>query len=835
MSNTERLFDHISLTSRTTQIKYQATGRASKASVIGRDPKGHAENLKRQFFTAIREAKCAAELIEPHLRAEGINITVNSEPGYVLKLEGLDNKRGWWTLLSAKELKEPDATKSQTVGKFTTAAVWVPSKTLDKFESKLGEFGEVTESGKPRNAELLANIAEINKTRLEDLWQSQKLPPQSGRHWFEVWLRSSGDAYGLLDEYCRNFGIRLNSTAIRFEDRVVALVNSSWQELDQIVHTQVPIAEIRPVQTISSLHDLAVEEQSEYAQDLQSRLIPAPDEGSVPTVCLLDMGVFNKHILLEGSLSEKDKHSVFPNPKPLRHSHGTKMAGIALFGNLEEELLGAHKVQLAHRLESVELLRQFEPHSEKLYGSVTAQAVALPEIEKPTRKRVFHLAVTADQEPELGPSSWSASVDALAVGGTVSHQDSGIQVLDRPDFDMARLFVISAGNVDQIPAKAPYLDACDASKIQDPAQAWNALVVGAHTDLVEYHSAANDRNFELLAEKGDLSPHSRTGFKKKESSSSDSWPIRPDICMEGGNALSDGESLVESNHSELVLTTTDKEHNAALDTACATSAATAQAARLAARLWARYPEYWPETIRGLLPHSAQWTPRMKEKFEAVSGKAEKADLLRRYGWGVPTQSAVENSSFSAVTMIVQDQFVAFEGPDFKSATARLHELPWPVAALQELAEADVTLRVTLSYFVEPNASRRGWANRYRYQSHGLRFELARPNESRENLLKRLRKSGSDQPEEAKWLIGPTQRRGSLRQDVWEGYGAELASTGGYLAVYPVGGWWKYKRVKQRQDMLLRYSLIVSLKTAEQTVDLYTPIVNAINLETAVVT
>src|SRR5256885_8145814 len=33
----------------------------------------------------------------------------------------------------------------------------------------------------------------------------------------------------------------------------------------------------------------------------------------------------------------------------------------------------------------------------------------------------------------------------------------------------------------------------------------------------------------------------------------------------------------------------------------------------------------------------------------------------------------------------------------------------------------VEMRVTLSFFVEPNPSRRGWQSKFRYQSHGLRF------------------------------------------------------------------------------------------------------------------
>ena len=75
----------------------------------------------------------------------------------------------------------------------------------------------------------------------------------------------------------------------------------------------------------------------------------------------------------------------------------------------------------------------------------------------------------------------------------------------------------------------------------------------------------------------------------------------------------------------------------------------------------------------------------------------------------------------------------------------------------------------------------------------------------------------------RWFIGAQQRHyGSLHQDEWHGTGAELAACS-RIAVYPVGGWWKNNRRKDRTDLPVRYSLIVSLRTDESTVDLYTPI------------
>ena len=48
-----------------------------------------------------------------------------------------------------------------------------------------------------------------------------------------------------------------------------------------------------------------------------------------------------------------------------------------------------------------------------------------------------------------------------------------------------------------------------------------------------------------------------------------------------------------------------------------TSPATALASRMAARLISAYPDYWPETIRGLMVHSARWTPAMEQACEPL--------------------------------------------------------------------------------------------------------------------------------------------------------------------------------------------------------------------------
>ena len=128
---------------------------------------------------------------------------------------------------------------------------------------------------------------------------------------------------------------------------------------------------------------------------------------------------------------------------------------------------------------------------------------------------------------------------------------------------------------------------------------------------------------------------------------------------------------------------------------------------------------------------------MRDEIDAESGKTSRLSLLRRYGWGVPTDETVLYSSSQAVTLVSQDKFVPFDGSEYRMRHFRLHSLPWPRDALEQLGDEDVRLRVTLSYFVEPSASRRGWRRRYSYASHALRFDLQGPLETQREFVSRV--------------------------------------------------------------------------------------------------
>ena len=793
----------------------------------------HGERIRNEAGSSLDGGVASRSTFEfEELESLGVVITLEGARGFPLKLESLESQsrheedpRPRWLLLSV--LPESDDMPER-------AQVWVADEFRAPFMDRFERFiSEDTRFDKPKNLALVANIARIRQSVLEDLWQSAGDPPKVGRHWWEVWLQPSENAVGLAARYSEAMQLRILEKSLRLDNRHVVWLQATWEELFALPLSAVPVTELRRPVFVDTIEDLDNDEQDEYAYDLADRIVSASDDA--PAVCLLDTGVRRTHSLLAQSLSVDDMHTIVGEPRGDLHGHGTKMAGLALIGPIDSALVGSGPVRLLHRLESVKFLSDgsADGRDPAVYGIVTAEAIALPEIES-SRARVFSMPITAtglDDRPGE-PSLWSAAIDALAAGTGVGQSSAGIELLGPPDDEAKRLIVLSAGNVD-IPYDDDHITKSDLEPIQDPAQAWNAITVAASTHLVDPPTDPTYVGWNVVADPGELSPHSRTGTI----AGSDKWPIKPDICMEGGNVLSDGAGGFHGSHPLLSLRTTGLQSDTKIDSANATSAATSQASRLAARAMALYPSYWPETIRGLLVHSAEWTPAMRQVIDAEPAKKKRRQLLRRYGWGVPSERAVLGSSQNAVTMVVQDVFVPFTGTDYKMREFRLHQLPWPRAKLEELGEADVELRVTLSYFVEPSGSRRGWRQRYSYASHALRFDLNAPNESPTDFVRRVNRQASDEEggfsgsasTTDKWTVGYDQRiKGSLHQDIWSGHGAELATTG-TISVHPVGGWWKNNKRKDRQDLPVRYSLIVSLRTPAQEIDLYTPIATEIGV------
>jgi len=228
---------------------------------------------------------------------------------------------------------------------------------------------------------------------------------------------------------------------------------------------------------------------------------------------------------------------------------------------------------------------------------------------------------------------------------------------------------------------------------------------------------------------------------------------------------------------------------------------------------------------------------MKARFHPFNTKEKYRQLLRYCGYGVPDVGDLFWSAQNALTLIAQDYLQPYfkQGSQIKTRDINIHALPWPSGELQALGETQVEMKVTLSYFIEPNPGERGWRNKYRYASHGLRFDVRRSLESLDAFKQRVNQQARDEEynrnavkETGKWMLGERLRSlGSIHSDTWQGSAAELAERG-YVAIYPVLGWWKERPNLQRWGKRVRYSLIISIKTPEVETDIYAPVLNLVS-------
>ncbi len=212
--------------------------------------------------------------------------------------------------------------------------------------------------------------------------------------------------------------------------------------------------------------------------------------------------------------------------------------------------------------------------------------------------------------------------------------------------------------------------------------------------------------------------------------------------------------------------------------------------------------------------------------------------MRACGYGVPNLERALYSASNSLTIISQTEIQPFEKRDGRNRTRDMHiyDLPWPKDILLNSHDLKVEMRVTLSYFVEPGPGEIGWKDRYRYASHALRFDINSPGEDRDLFVQRINAAAREEDEghpgtssaSEHWVIGQARDKGSIHSDIWRGTAAQLADSH-HIAVYPRIGWWRERNHLGKCESITRYSLIVSITTPEQDIDIYTPVANQIIL------
>ena len=808
---------NIFLTQTVETMPYTSTSKPIGTNYPKRTVATHAAFIQRKLQECYSKSLSQKQVAAIRYK-EGTYLEFSSAKGHDLAIKSLENRKAGIRLLNVHEDEEKSIIK---------ATVYIPAGKESFFLKKVEAYAnEQTSNGNPKNNDLVRSIDDIKVAMLDSFWVgTSESMPKDTPVWCEIWLRydfkkDNIEAWRETEEsislICSENQIHIDDKHIVFPERIVKMIYANAEQLKLLIAVCPYITEIRRAQEATTFFaDLSNNEQREWIDELLQRTTYT--DGNV-AICLLDTGVTAAHPLLAKAINLDHVQAVNSTWGNGDHQgHGTEMAGIALYKNLKEALLGKTKIEIPQKIESVKILPPTGGNDPELYGAVTEQAVSLAEIANPFVHRVICMAVTSPEYNTFdgSPTSWSAAVDSITSGAD--------------EENVKRLFVVSAGNVyPEELGKLSFPDANTLHCVESPGQAWNAITVGAYSNDVNITDAFF-KGYNPVAEAGAMSPYNSTSELCNSK-----WPVKTDVLFDGGNMATNGPDYSECPDLSL-LTTNYRPLIKNFSTIWGTSSAAAQAAWFCSQLLAEYPDMWPETVRALMIHSASWTEQMKRQFCIEDTKTKgRRRLLRTCGYGIPDLGKAIQCMNNSVNMVIQGELQPYNKNSMNEM--HIHTLPWPTEVLKELESETVTLKVTLSYFIEPGPGEVGWKDKYRYPSCGLRFDVINSNEDIEDFKKRInvKMRGDDKKDKGegtsgseRWYLGSDNRDvGSIHSDYCELTAAELCDCKN-IAVFPVIGWWRERSYLDKYDSKIRYSLVVSLSTPKVDVDFYTPIMTEI--------
>jgi hypothetical protein len=402
----------------------------------------------------------------------------------------------------------------------------------------------------------------------------------------------------------------------------------------------------RDVRTVDLVPRFSLEPGALLTDVADLPAVASPDE-QTPFIAVLDSGVNAGHPLIGPAIADVQG---FLQPDRLaadENGHGTHIAGIALYGDVQQRLSDGSFVPML-RLLSGRILDENNEADPRLIESVIDEAVRY--FHTNYGCRVFNLSYGDKNKPFLGGRiRWLAfMLDSLA-----------------RELDI--LFVVPTGNFNEATDVqlrdqfAEYLLTNDAAML-DPAPALNVITVGsiARFDANTYSTRyKQDPRMRPVAQRDQPSPFTRTA-------TSSSGAIKPDLVAYGGNlachATVDGNTSAQGMGE--LSTSSRFVEGRFLEERSGTSCAAPHVAHYAARLLHQLPvNSSANLLRALLIASA----RIPTATTHLLNDDEK--LARTVGYGLVDPGPLLVSTDTDVALIAEEAL-----PD---KLHHFYELPLP--------------------------------------------------------------------------------------------------------------------------------------------------------------
>lgn len=405
--------------------------------------------------------------------------------------------------------------------------------------------------------------------------------------------------------------------------------------------------------------------------------VVAPPENNCG-ILVIDSGVQRGHPLIAPVLGETEvfqdaKREFIKGGSDDVNGHGTNVAGIAIYGNVEN-CIKQHSFDPTAWLFSARVTNEKNEYDEELLVETQLDRALRAFVENYPNCKVINISLgNADQIYRDGVKQFrlAAMIDKIAY----DYQHKNI------------VFVISAGNAfyeeaksdEQLRTDYPNYLLKKSARIIDPATSAIAITVGSLSLGRGSITEPSDVRRQAIAKlSGYPSPFTRTGFGVD-------GMIKPDVVDFGGDLVLDlsyraslnlpKSTVLPDNVAGVSVVTLSKDLKSSLFQICSgTSFAAPRVANLAAQLFTKYPDASSNLIRALIVNSALLPKEIPPEFQCHKKHSQSINTkqikkqLAIYGYG---QADLERAMYSAENYVV----LSGDNVEIKVGCFHVYEIP----------------------------------------------------------------------------------------------------------------------------------------------------------------